>query len=117
MNRRNQTELKKKLRDMGYQCRPEQRGKALRITVSQMPLELQPPTKTWRRDEKGRYVTEESPPAFHDRPTSTVIAAARLLSWFKENGYPYARVIRVGSSDIVFELDHEHNIWKTLQNL
>lgn len=117
MNRRNQTELKKKLRDMGYTGRLEQRGPAWRITVSQIPLVVQPPTKTWRRDEKGRYVTEESPATYHSRPTSAVITAAQLLSWFKENGYSYARVIRVGSSDVVFELDHEHNIWKTLQNL
>ncbi len=117
MTNQKQTVIKKSLRDQGYRCRIEQRGPAWRITVSQMPLELQPKTKTWRRDEKGRYVTEESPPAFHDRPTSTIITASRLLSWFKENGYPYARVIRVGSSDIQFELDHEHNIWKTLQNL
>lgn len=117
MTRQKQTEIKKSLRDQGYRSRIEQRGKAWRITVSQIPSVQRPVSHKWRRDAKGVLIKEESAPTFYDRSTSTAITASRVLSCLKENGWPFARVIRVGSGDIVFELDHEHNIWKTLQNL
>lgn len=117
MTKQKQTEIKKSLRDQGYRSRIEQSGRAWRIIVSQIPLVQKPTNYKWSRDTKGNFAKEELPPEFYDRPTSTAATASRLLSWFRENGWPYARVIRVGSSDIQFELDHEHNIWKILQNL
>lgn len=117
MTKQKQTEIKKSLRDQGYRGRIEQRSNAWRITVSQIPPVQHPISYKWHRDPKGVLIKEESAPTFHDRSTSTAITASRLLSWFRENGWPCARVIRVGSGDIVFELDHKHNIWKTLQNL
>lgn len=116
MTRHQQFELTKKLRELGCRGRIEKSGRAWRIIVSQIPLVQKPIDYKWSRD-TGSFVKEELPPVFYDRPTSTAATASRLLSWFKENGYPYTRVIRTGSSDIQFELDHEYNIWKTLQNL
>lgn len=117
MTRHQQFELTKKLRELGCRGRIEQSGRAWRIIVSQIPLVQKPTNYKWSRDTKGNFVKEELPPEFYDRPTSTAATASRLLCLFKENGWPHARVIRIGSSDIQFELDHKYNIWKTLQNL
>lgn len=90
--------------------------------LSQLPLVEVPVSHPgWIKGPKGGWVrvTEEnkSAPVYESRPVQVTVTSMNLIKWFHNNGFPYARLIRMGSSEIIIELDHKYNIWKTLQNI
>lgn len=114
MTRQQQFELTKKLREMGYRSRIERCGLSWRVTVTTQ-LKEKRSTKSEYNDQ-GRFVRKVEVVSYFDRATSTSMSERPLLEFFQQNGYPYAKILRTCSSGIVFELDHEHNFWKMLQN-
>lgn len=112
MTRAAQVQIQQQLKAQGYQGRVHQHGKSWRISVT--PVQLH--EHTWREWDRlsGQYQKVTN---YLSREATVRQSETLLLSWFQKNGYPWVRVLRRCSTDILFELDHPHNIWKTLQNL
>ena len=115
MTKAQQLELKQKLLKIGYHGSVHQRGPSWRVTVSKFPQHLE----SYTVKIKTRYhLPREEPETLTtiSRPRQLELSKAFLLAWFRANGYADARIMRAGSSEIVFEIDHAHNIWKHLIN-
>lgn len=115
MTKNQQLELKQKLRKMGYHGSVHQQGLSWRVTVSKCPQHLE----SYTVKIKTRYHPPREEPetlTTISRPRQIEMSKGFLLAWFHANGYAYARMLRAGSSEIVFEIDHAHNIWKQLIN-
>jgi len=114
MTRSQQTELRKALRTQGFRARVEQQAGGWRVTVSQIAparpaseLLSTRARRRWQRSNDSDY-----------RPQATVLSALwdrSLLTWLKLNGWPYARIIRASTSDVVYELEHDRNFWLILK--
>lgn len=115
MTRQKQFDLTKALREAGYRSRIDRCGLAWRVTVSPTQLKEHRYTKS-EYNEQGRFVRNVEVVSYHNRNTSTMMSVDPLLVLFRECGYPYAKMLRMCSSGIVFELDHDYNFWKILQN-
>lgn len=113
MTKKQKNLIRKQLREQGFQSKIIQHSKSWRITVT--ASEKVCVTPVWQRDEQGqRHIVEKV--WCQDRATTVRLAETPLLCWFRQNGFPHVKTLRISASDIMFELDHKHNLWKILQN-
>lgn len=110
MNRRQQTDLRKTLREQGYRARIEQRGRAWRAIVS-LNLQIAEPSEllSVRAQRRWHRTHDQLPVVAPSR-----LWSSQLVDWLKHNGWPFARLVRESAGQAVIELQHDFNFWQLM---
>jgi hypothetical protein len=124
MTRDQQAELCKTLRAKGYRARLQRHGDfGWRATVSQTqrssPLDpLEPDGELLSHRARRRRLRScdcHSGPQVAAAPMYYFRWDLDLLAWFRVNGWPHVRILRASTSDVVYELTHDQNLWLILR--
>lgn len=113
MTRSEQNKLRKDLRAQGFRARVEQQGAGWRVIVSQI-APAQPASELLSTRVRRRWQRINSATAGPQTTVRSPLWRYYLLDWLKGNGWPYARMLRFGNADAVYELEHDRNFWLIL---
>ena len=113
-----QTQLKNQLKDMGYRAAVFQRGLSWRLRVSVSTAKELVTREDFERDKDGYIVRDEQGgwkrKQIVELQQKNQLRPEMVLIHLRNNGWPYARLMRYSSTEAVFEIDHRNNFWKIL---
>jgi hypothetical protein len=111
--------LEKALRENGFRAAIFRHGKSWRLKVSVSKLTCEFVKEEYDRNERGALVWDDAKRGWKTKQVielrqKTVLDTNLIQSFLITHGFKYSKLIRSGSSDALFEVDHDHNFWKIL---